>query len=236
MKLLKRSEASTEMNIQRKQQVDEGVHIAKRVDALRDTLQTLETQFKNFAEDKKIELQTLLGNLEKDILAKRSEIEVLEFRKGEALKPIKEELVQLEDARKKNEIFSEELYVREAGVITRDKALTQKEKDLEGFHNKLSREFERLNIQDAASAERLKESIITSESITRKESESDERIKAENKLIVDIKAGLAVRERQLDIREEHLNKREQDIINRKIVLEDREGVLARNFKRLEKKK
>ena len=48
MKLLERKTLTSDFNLQRKMQVDEGVIIARKVDVLREALTSLEGQHKNF--------------------------------------------------------------------------------------------------------------------------------------------------------------------------------------------
>jgi len=236
MQLLKKSEASREIKIERKQQIDEGVNIAKRVDSLRDTLQALETQYQNFAATKQESLKELLGGLEKEIITRRSEVEILEVRKSEALKPITAELAVLEEKRKISLETDNALADRESRIIEHERRIEEEKKEIEKAKVKISLELGKLAQKDEDTTKRFQESLDLSQEITRKEAESDEKIKAENKIIVDIKAGLAVTERHLQIREKHLDTREDDINKRQIRLEDREGVLARNLKRTQPKK
>ena len=95
MKLLKKSVLSQELNTQRKQQIDEGVYLATNIDTLRKSLNELEEQYQNFAQNKQIELDKQFKSLEIELKEKRLELQSLEERRIELLRPLNDEWFML---------------------------------------------------------------------------------------------------------------------------------------------
>ena len=67
MKLLPKSQVHAQVNEQRRQQIDEGMILAKKVDALRQTLAELEEQQRKFSEGTKRELERETQELHEEI-------------------------------------------------------------------------------------------------------------------------------------------------------------------------
>lgn len=81
MKLWKKSAIVSELASQKKAQIDEGINIARKVDALRETLLSLQKQESDFINGMKDRLNTELSELEQKVVNLRDEVEELETRK-----------------------------------------------------------------------------------------------------------------------------------------------------------
>ncbi len=88
MKLLDRKTVNVELARQRKQQIDEGVTIATKIDVLRQTLGSLEAQHKTFLTGMQSELQRATEGLSDGIAAKKKELIVLEEKRQQLLIPL----------------------------------------------------------------------------------------------------------------------------------------------------
>ncbi len=235
MKLLKKSTVTLELNTQKKMQIDEGVMIAGKIDALRKTLTELETQHQNFAQGKKKELISLLGSIEKDIEDKKSIVLNLEYRKREALKPLKSEWDKIEKReailKEDEKFFSKKLHDlnrSQLDVTNRDKELAAQ---FQGLAIRI-RENETMNKKAKNNIEKSKEIL---ESSLNKEEEINVHVASKTQKLLSREAGIASRERELDIKQAHLENREREIINQRIRLEDREATLEREITRRKNK-
>lgn len=71
MKLLPKSQVLANVNEQKRLQIEEGVILAKKVDALRQTLLDLEDQQRKFIEGQRAVLERELGQLNREIELKK---------------------------------------------------------------------------------------------------------------------------------------------------------------------
>lgn len=91
MKLLSKSSVRDQSMNQRKKEIDDGVFIATRVDKLRETLASLESQQKKFIESNQKTINDSLNNLFEKKASMEFEIKRLEKKREELLKPLDEE-------------------------------------------------------------------------------------------------------------------------------------------------
>lgn len=132
MKLLTRSQLSSEAVKQRKIQIDEGVKIASRVDALRNTVVELEGQHLQYIAQMKEEEKRVLTGLEEGIRNLKSEIATLEVERTKLLEPLDTKWEEVKNKEKEaKEIIEKAKEVH--SIILQDKErqdiLTQKIKE-----------------------------------------------------------------------------------------------------------
>lgn len=235
MKLLKKSVLSQDLNNQRKMQIDEGVHIANKIDALRKSLNELEVQHQNFIQSKQIELDNQFKSLESEIKEKRLEIKTLEERRIELLKPLDEE--------------HEKLNQREEGLKTREKEFGSRFIELKQAEKLAEIKYKDYNNQTRYLVERIEANEVETKKINNnlkvsenklkialeREEEVERYISSKTSELRTREANLASREREIDIAKELIQKEKQEIIKRTILLEDREATLEREIKRQQNK-
>lgn len=234
MKLLKKSEVLREVNFQKKLQVDEGVHIATRVDTLRKTLAELEIQYSEIASKKQIELTEQFKTLESEIREKIYEISTLEDRRIELLKPLDKELEMIKKLQSKQETKEQELSTSFLELKQAQKEIDIKEKKLNKELKSLEEKLQDTEIKSSIANENLKKSEEILRSAQAKETNIDNFIATENTRLLAREALVASKERELTIKESQLETDRKEITNQRLQLEDREATLEREIKRRNK--
>ena len=234
MKLLKKSVLSQELNTQRKQQIDEGVYLATNIDTLRKSLNELEEQYQNFAQNKQIELDKQFKSLEIELKEKRLELQSLEERRIELLRPLNDEWFMLtqekELFREKEEKLSKDILL----FNENKKDIDKKNKELDKKLIQIERSKNDIEILKSKHEDNLKTSENKLKMALEQEEEVERNITSKISELTSREANLASRERELDILNNHIRSREQEIIKRTILLEDREATLEREIKRRNK--
>lgn len=100
MKLLPKKQIINQANNDRAVQIKEGVELAKKIDALRQSLGSLEEQHKVFLATSKVELENELGPLQRVKEDLDGQIRKLEERRKELLKPLDDEWEKLDEEKK----------------------------------------------------------------------------------------------------------------------------------------
>lgn len=88
MKLLTKSTVATEQAREKKSQIDEGLRIATKIDAMRQALADLESQYAKFAAGTKTEMERITAGLVEQIKSLNIEIAILELRRKALLEPL----------------------------------------------------------------------------------------------------------------------------------------------------
>src|SRR4051812_30087131 len=107
MKLQPKHILNNQAELERKKQIDEGLSLAKKVDALREEKNILETQRTKRIEQFHVELDSEISEKQTIVESLRSEVRILENRKSEAKKPLDEEWGKLTDDMNKHEELKE---------------------------------------------------------------------------------------------------------------------------------
>lgn len=100
MKLLPRKQLDVQVAFEKKQQIDEGVKIASRIDVLRQTLASLEVQHKEFLGGMQAELKRTTQGLIDGIAAKKKELVELQAEIEKKRIPLDAEKAELVQERK----------------------------------------------------------------------------------------------------------------------------------------
>lgn len=235
MKLLKKSVLTLELNAQKKIQVDEGVYIANKVDALKKSLSELEEQHRTFIETKQIEIDNHFKTLEREIKEKKAEILTLEQKRNQLLKPLDEEHEKLNQ-------YKVELVIQEKEFSKRFIKLKESEKLIDIKANDLDLQMKTLGTRIKANEEetrKTKNNFRKSEealkSATEQKYEVERYITSKTTILLDREANITIRERELAMALKQITNREKEIINKQILLEDREATLEREIKRQQNK-
>lgn len=234
MKLLSKRQTDIESNILKRNQIDEGVRIAKKVDVLRETLADLEGQRALFISNSKRELEKETEKLYKELEVLQAKIKKAQERRNVLLKPLNEEWEDVKSLKielKQNKDFiSDKIYQ----LNERESQIEKTEKAIEKTRNELSQlksdaEKERRD----AEKNRVKSEDILKKAENRRDSDDREherrnkeltKITARNEF--DRQANKQV-EKSLLLKEKELNNREKQI-------NDKYQTLLRTINRLKK--
>jgi hypothetical protein len=232
MKIPTRNVVNTQIADQRRHQVLEGVQIAKRVDVLRNSLAELERNQKNFIEQSTIELTKATDKLHTKKIVLEREIKEAEEKLAELKKPLDEEW--------------KELKVRQESLAEEEQHLKLNKQDLEQVRIWITEQKEQVTIElkqadtnrlltnqenHRARMEKLEADQMLSDAKANRdeiEKELADRLLAvsvkEEKVEFDLQANKQM-VKIYEARNKELDEKEKRLI-------DREGVLARNIKRL----
>lgn len=235
MKLLKKSVLTQELNTQRKTQIDEGVHLATKIDALRKSLNELEVQHQNFIETKQTELDNIFKSLEREIKEKQLEIKTLEERRKQLLKPLDEEHEKLDQREIGIQTKEKEFRSRFIDLKQAEKLAEIKYKDYDTQLKYLGDRIKANEVETKKIKDNLRKSEDTLKTALEREEEVERYITSKTSELRTREANLASREREIDIAKELIQKDKQEIIKRTILLEDREATLEREIKRQQNK-
>ena len=234
MKLLKKSVLKNELEAQKKLQVDEGVYIANKVDALKKSLVELEVQHRTFIENKQLEIDDQFKLLEREIKEKKVEIKSLEEKRVELLKPLDEEHKKLNQ--RKVELETKEKEISKSLFLLKEytKQVQNQEIDLNLQMKSLGTRIKANELETRKTENNLKKSNVALKTASDKLEDIERYVVSKTSILLSREADLAVRERELIIALRQINDRENEIIKKTILLEDREGTLEREIKRQQK--
>lgn len=232
MRLLAKREIDILKSTERTQVANEGLKLAKRIDALREVNAQEEASLAKFR-------NKTLGIITGEILSEtakkdglKQEVQELEDRKAEALRPLTKELEMIKQSQQVLNEKSETLGNWRDELDTKDSELTEREIQV-SFEEKRVKDMhtrtEGLLIETATikdNAER--QDILASETLRKAEQESSLRIEK----AMQREEWVAMREATSYSKEEELKEKETELENGFIRLRDRESTYARNISRL----
>lgn len=214
------------MASERKAQIDEGVALAKKIDALRQTLGNLERQHANFLAGMETELHGRTDKLFQTIGALQKEVAELEERRALALIPLD---AQMEEIRAKTAdlgSFQDILKEKEAKVL--QKEIIQDKRDqvskeklwLANSRDRASVDEYNRGFELTGQIEQAHKAIIASKEGHEKQMAIDNSLIA-NRLtaIESYEFTLKQRSDELDLREEELAAKNRQVENQRGILE-----------------
>lgn len=232
IRLLDKKELAQQRSNERKLEIEEGVKLARKVDALRETVAVEEVKLSKFKTETtsqvKAEIDALI--IEKGLI--ETEVTLLRKERIDLQKPLdaeweklraKEKIVQnlseiIEGKLDLIDQLEQKLDEREASIKVEEEKIDDAKKTLEKEARDSAKNLER-------SQNMLKEAFVEKQSIdTFSNNKELDFLRREG--------GIATRERNLDMRAQSLDKREKSLNDREIRLQDREQTLLRNEKRL----
>lgn len=232
MRLQPKIEVHNLVASQRKAQIDEGVRIAQKVDALRETLASLEAQHSKFIEGMEGELNrrtehliSKVANLERDIADLEENRRILQIPLDDGWKELNQKMAEISQMKVTLEQKEAKLAQKELTQDQRDK----KSKEL--MVQVKSRDRASITAHDEAEQAKIDAESIKAEALEKKafqekifESKSHELDERENSL-VSYTFTLSKREEQIELRE-------QEIKDEKVRLLDQRQTLERAMARL----
>jgi len=235
MKLLSKKQVTQDVARQRKEKIDEGVAIAKKIDVLRDTLGKEEQGLKKFRTETVSQVTQEIHSkiLERDSLLK--EIEELHKRRLEELTPLDEDWNRLH-------IEDIKLDKRRTVLDNREILISESEQRNAERANELLIEKDRISEERRLSSIMLNESTdlrIESQTLLSQARDKAYELTQNAELrMKDVKireGNLTAQETSLALRKKQLEDKEQDLIEKETWLKDREEELDKAFNELRRK-
>lgn len=232
MRLLKKSTVQLEAQSQRKSSIEEGMIIARKVDALRQTLGELQQQHQKFLDGMQGELESRTKPLIDKIAYLQSDIESLEEKRKLLRVPLDKEWEQVHVKQAALESSETTLEGKRQKLVLKEEKLISLGKDLKDRIFKIKTQERELSkaLKNASEslyiADQSKSEAIT---IKGKANEYDKEVRQN---LLTLEAELSVREREVDILKKHTDDREKDLVQRERSLVDRYAALERTIKRI----
>lgn len=236
IKLLKKSEIDTAKAQDRQREINEGIKLASRVDALRKTQAEEEANLEKFRREavSVINQEIIEKTKERDLLS--TEVSNLEDRRRDALKPLTEKWDEIRNKQDELTLYALDLNGQKQD-FEQVKEEFQIEVDLLNEEKKRVANERDESISELAKAdENYRESVkVLNEAQKIKETATEVK-KSVMKELKERNAQTASKERDLDNRESLLHKKEKELNKLSIKLLDQRATLERAFARLKRKK
>lgn len=233
-RLLDKKVVNVELASQKRHQIDQGIAIAKKVDAVRGMLQEEQKNLETFRLETITNVQIEIDNRIKVRDSLNEEVKTLEERKAIALASLDSERESIE---KERQILSE----NEKRNETRHLALVDAENDLSLRDISIKDEENRVKSIKERAESKLEEADLTLRNTHLSKIEIENRAKEKlvnvglkEKEVSERQKVVEAREAHIAQREAIISKEEKDIINQKIFLADQRETLERAMNRLKK--
>ena len=234
IRLLQKSEIDSSKALARKQEIDEGLKLSRRVDALRETAADEEASLEAFRKKTVASISKQIDALSTERDTLKEAVADLEQRRAMALVPLDEAWKTLKKSQQEHTTSVASLEKQQQKYLKQSKELQSK---LVDATQELAR-IETIKQQhEDALLQAIENKKDTEASLTyaRKLEHSAEEARIE--VLADIRerdALCAARERDILIRDESLILREEALRKAQIVLDDRNSMLERDITRLQK--
>ena len=235
MKLLKRSTVNIETAQQKRIQIEEGLNLAKKVDALRQTLGSLQQQHEKFLAGMEDELKRRTDGLLQQVAIQKLELVQVAERRKELERPLTEEWekvkISIHESEKTRDILAKGLLkLADKEKVTEEKYADSK-KTLARINmreRELTKAYEKAN-QNIAETEKVKEDSLA------KMARVDKYIEEKTQEYLTKEAELKAKERDLETSAQKIVDDRNTLLEKETLLKDREATLERELKRQKKK-
>lgn len=232
MKLLDKQEVNRLKGVERKLEVDEGVKLAKKVDALRELAAKEQTNLTKFRESSLAVVKAEIDDAIKQRDALRENIEVLTRQQAELRIPLDSEW-------KRVKLLSRELDKRAIELDEFNAVLTENEefyfKRVEMLEDDKQR-IENLEYEAEGQVEIARQTVnaakTTLANAKQTETQASEKFESVTKTLTAREIAVAIREREVGIKEQKVTKDALALTNRERAINDKYETLLRNQKRL----
>lgn len=231
MKLLKKSEIATAQAADKNREVQEGLKITRKVDSLRELLQTEEEALNKFRHETlaSISQETSIAQTKKDQLLE--EIKVLRTEKELGLKDVEERKTELDS-------FSVRLNESEKKLLEQSHNLDIKTNEIQTNLKESQSELERVrshreetqNLHREADEKNFKATKALSQAQIELDTSLAHKAKTEQ-FVVEANRNLDDKRQELRAKEEELNKREISLTTLSVQLNDQRSTIEREIKR-----
>lgn len=219
MKLLPQKEIDSKVNDQKKEKIDAGLFLARKIDALREELLELENERDLFIAGS----QKTIDEALEEGLSKKNQLEItirdLEEKRLELLKPLDEEWTKVNLKSEENRNATTSLFTRGLEVERKEEEILFKEKSLDERESKI------LTLEKLCE-ESLKKS-------KNREQESDLLVKNSEDRAKKMNVELNARTDEILIRENGVKYREIDVENKLQIIHTKEKQIEKDYKHIE---
>lgn len=232
MKLLDRKTVNTVMAGERKSQIDEGVILAKKIDAMRESYSSLQTQQQLFVDSISTSLTDRTNALNEEIYYKENIVKDLEQKRIKLLEPLTIKWDEVKKAEEDVAIWKEEQIKKGKELFSVQQVLEEREKEISLEEERMVDLKKQINLQvDKVYESSLKAQNTLLAAIDR-ETEINAQLATKKRKIEEKEQEVLVRERNAILKEELLKRDEEEIIKTKLQLADQRATLNRAFARL----
>jgi hypothetical protein len=232
MKLLTKQQVNVEVQAQRKIQIDEGLTLARKVDALREKLANLETQQKKFFESMDSELHQRTDYLFEEIASREEEIKKLEQKRAELIIPLDNAWQEVKEKKLENDNLRVVLDEKSLKLAEKEqKVIENAKKAKELLFKAKTREKEVERVYDKADQLKMEtESIFTA--MLEEKDKQTQKFENKEKKLDERENSIKSYEFTLKDREQQIEIKEQEIREEKIRLSDQRQTLERAMARI----
>jgi hypothetical protein len=229
MKLREKKQIMADASDQRKQQIDEGVTLAKKVDAIRATLNIEEAQLEKLRRETLPELRDTIVSLDKEGDDLRAGNKMLFEERKKLMAPV--DLTEAWENVRKEELRNTE---KSNLLDERTQAISERESEIDSIEHDLQARTRAVERSEAG----VNTNLMEAEQQNKEASEVLEKARHEAEMLLkqaetrERKA--AQLESSLDERETYLVRREADALEKEIDLAKRERVLRDRYQMLER--
>lgn len=226
MKLLPKQQVAIQGASDRKAQIDEGITLARKVDALRETLASLESQHAQFLDGMERELCERTDGLFSQIGELQKEIKELEEKRKIALIPLDAQWSEVREKMTENDQIMTILAEKTDKLAQKEQIQDERDK----------KSLQRVAVANSRDRESVKEwnrileigketDKIHAETLARKieqdkiSEQTKKRIIERESAVASYEFTLKAREEQLDIQEEEIVKEKRQVSSQRAILE-----------------
>lgn len=231
MKLLSKKTVQVDLAQQRKQQIDEGIALARKVDALRQTISELEAQHTAYINGIQKELANKSKFLFDEIANRESVLIELEARRIKLIEPL--DIRELDIKTKESDIEQKRIVIEKGlGKIQIDtqKMINKYEESKKTLARINARERELVKVHESIIQKEKDIEALKQDTILEKE-KFDMYMDIKNKELLTREANIATNERALELSTDLLHEDQSTLEKNKIRVEDEWKQLERELKR-----
>ncbi len=232
MRLLKKNTLATEIALQSKLQIDAGLTIARKVDALRDKLASLEEQERIFIRGTQDRLKEAITPLQVEYEGLKYDIGRLEEERAKLKAPLDHEWATLKMHRQGMEETKEKIARGLDRIKEREAEINSLKDDAKSRLSNIKVRERELASSYASAIEGDKAIKETLAKIENDKVIQDQYFKDKVQEFLEVEATLAVRQRELDMELASVKSEREDILTIKAQLADQRATLERALARL----
>lgn len=204
IRLLTQSEINTKKNTERQREIDEGKKLTRAVDSLREIKLEEDAALKKFREEtiKGIHIEIVAETDKRETL--KAEVTDLEKRKAIALKPIEDEIGELNELKHSLQQKESVLDTREADIAAMEKETRQKSLEIRDEMQRVQEMKKNVQTQlEVAEGEREKARKASKQAV-------EANIEAQGKLAL-VNGDIKEKERVIGLREKTVSEKEKEV-------------------------
>lgn len=230
MKLLSKNEITQKKGTERREEIEQGVTLARKVDALRELAAKEESNLSKFRTETLKRIKEEIGTLSSQKQSLLDEIYELTEQRKILLVPLDAEWEKVRTEASRLAIYKDEVLKHEDQVFSETLRLEKLEESLRDEEDRIqeSKENSKKMESEALLMYRSAEKALSDAQSTKTEFETQCGIRHRD--LLSKEANLAVRERQVTIKMEYNDKREIELNNRERAINDKYETLLRTQK------